>query len=245
MNLAELGARIRQRREQRRLRQSDVASALQISPQAVSKWERGENAPDIAVLVDLSRLLDASIEWLLGGHSGEREIFPATVLATSLQGYAERSNQLALRELATWSSSVHYAVTEAVRQHDGVPVKYVGDGFLGFFAGAGHGDRALAAARRAQAMVDHDGLAIALDSGDIFLGNIGHPDYASLDILGAPVNTAFLLLPHIADQHESRIGLTESVTELLSDRAAVQDRGAIALTGCKDPIRIFEPAGSP
>ncbi|MEZ6186165.1 MAG: helix-turn-helix transcriptional regulator [Planctomycetota bacterium] len=28
-----------------------VANALQISAQAVSKWERGENAPDISVLL--------------------------------------------------------------------------------------------------------------------------------------------------------------------------------------------------
>ena len=50
MLLSELGQRIRDRRERLGLKQHDVAHALQVSPQAVSKWERGENGPDLAIL---------------------------------------------------------------------------------------------------------------------------------------------------------------------------------------------------
>ena len=57
MNVAGVGERIRQRRGQVGLRQRDLADALQLSAQAVSKWERGENAPDIGLLHDLARLL--------------------------------------------------------------------------------------------------------------------------------------------------------------------------------------------
>ena len=62
MDLGQLGARIKKRREARGLKQADLASALRVTPQAVSKWELGENAPDIVVLVPLSRLLDVSVE---------------------------------------------------------------------------------------------------------------------------------------------------------------------------------------
>ena len=79
MDLRKLGVRIKRRREKRHLRQSDIASALRISAQAVSKWERGENAPDISLLVELARLLDVSVEWLLGGMAGETDTFEATV----------------------------------------------------------------------------------------------------------------------------------------------------------------------
>ena len=71
MNMKELGQRIKNQREKRGLRQLDIADALQISAQAVSKWERGESAPDISVLVRLSRLLGASVECLLGATSPE------------------------------------------------------------------------------------------------------------------------------------------------------------------------------
>ncbi|MFC1735863.1 helix-turn-helix domain-containing protein, partial [Candidatus Hydrogenedentota bacterium] len=57
MLLEELGNRIRSQRKKRGLKQRDVANALQISPQAVSKWERGENAPDVGMLSSLARLL--------------------------------------------------------------------------------------------------------------------------------------------------------------------------------------------
>ncbi len=42
-----IASRIQQQRLKLGLTQDNIACALQISPQAVSKWERGENAPDI------------------------------------------------------------------------------------------------------------------------------------------------------------------------------------------------------
>ena len=47
LNLTVLGQRIKGLREKLGLKQRDVAGALQISAQAVSKWERDENYPDI------------------------------------------------------------------------------------------------------------------------------------------------------------------------------------------------------
>jgi adenylate cyclase len=77
MNVAEVGERIRQRRAQVGLRQRDVAEALQLSAQAVSKWERGENAPDIGVLPDLARLLGISTDWLLAGFDDSPDLLKA------------------------------------------------------------------------------------------------------------------------------------------------------------------------
>ena len=78
MNIQELGQRIRDRREKCRLRQTDVAAALQVSPPAVSKWERGENAPDISLLPGLGKLLGVSVDWLLGSYTEDRDVFEAT-----------------------------------------------------------------------------------------------------------------------------------------------------------------------
>lgn len=136
MDVAALGARIRGRRERRGLRQADLATAIGVSPQAVSKWKRGENAPDISILVALCRLLDISVEWLLGGALPERETFEAAIFLTGIEGFLRRSQQESPRALAAWINGVHLTVTETLRQHDGVPVKYVGDGFLGFVTGA-------------------------------------------------------------------------------------------------------------
>ena len=40
-----------------------------VSPQAVSKWERGLACPDLVFLDDLADLLDIGIEELLTGRS--------------------------------------------------------------------------------------------------------------------------------------------------------------------------------
>lgn len=245
MDLGKLGTRIKQLREQRRLRQADVAAALRISAQAVSKWERGENAPDTSVLVDLAHLLGASVEWILSGNEAEPGTFPATVLATGLQGYAERASRVQPGELAAWANSIHYVVTEAVLRHDGVPIKCVGDGLLAFFSGASQAERALAAARDARAVGGWPELVIVLHAGPIFLGPVGHPDYARTDILGATVNTAFLLMPYVAGACATRLGLTGAVRELLPGAAGVRARGAASVLGAADPVAVFEPGAPP
>ena len=241
MNMRDLGQRIRQRREQRMLRQSDIAGALQISAQAVSKWERGENAPDIALLAPLCRLLDVSVEWVLQGDTPDRGTFPATVFCTGLNGFARRAAAMTPRDLAAWINGIYYSVTEAVRLHRGVPVKYVGDGFLGFFAGEGHERRALDAALHTRLMLDTHELVITLHCGEIFLGTIGHPDYARPDVLGATVNTAFLLLPWVAENCKTRIGVTAAAAAGMDRGATLRSRGETNVLGIDGSIEIFEP----
>ncbi|MBC8872171.1 MAG: helix-turn-helix domain-containing protein [Planctomycetes bacterium] len=241
MNLKQLGLRIKTQRERRKLRQSDIAGALQISAQAVSKWERGENAPDISVLVDLARLLGVSVEWLLGGNSAERDTFPATVFCTSLNGFAQQSAVMPPRDVAAWANGIYYTLTEAMMRQDGVPIKYVGDGSLGFFAGNDHADRALRAARESRRLLDAEDLVITLHSGDVYLGTVGHPDYARPDIIGQTVNTAFLVMPWIAEHCPTGIGITDAARGLLHDSAGLVDRGEVTVRGVQVPITIFEP----
>lgn len=48
------------------LTQEDVAEYLGITPQSVSKWERGESYPDIAFLPALANIFETSIDLLIG-----------------------------------------------------------------------------------------------------------------------------------------------------------------------------------
>jgi len=244
MDLGKLGSRIRQTREKRRLRQADVASALRLSAQAVSKWERGENAPDISLLVQLSRLLGVSIGWLLAGSEVDPGTFPATVFATSLTGYAERAAQVPAAELAAWANAIHFAVTEAVLHHDGVPIKCVGDGFLGFFSGPDQVARALSSASEAKSTCGAKELVIVLNAGPIFLGSVGHPEYARTDIIGATVNTAFLLMPHVIASCPTRIAITQSVLDELPDKQAVQKVADAEILGQGNLLSIFSVPSS-
>ena len=64
INNADMGARIRSLRLSRNMTQEQLASALGLSPQAVSKWETGVTMPDIQLLPDLSELLGVTIDGL-------------------------------------------------------------------------------------------------------------------------------------------------------------------------------------
>lgn len=238
MNLAELGNRIRQKREARGLKQADLAHALQISAQAVSKWERGENAPDITQLVPLSGLLGVSVEWLLAGSRKERDVFEATVLVSSVLGFARKSENWPLQQLVTWVNAVLTPLTETVLAHDGVPVKQLGDGILAFFSGNRHRERALAAARQARGIIAEP-LKIALACGPIYLGRLGHPDYAQTDIVGEAVNIAFGLLGWLAGEQRSGIVAATGILAAIEDPAHSPQR-TVNLSALGKEIVIVE-----
>ena len=47
--------------------QNELAQSLSISPQAISKWERGASVPDIENLCLMAERLEVSVDTLLGG----------------------------------------------------------------------------------------------------------------------------------------------------------------------------------
>lgn len=48
------------------LTQEDIAEYLRITPQSVSKWERGESYPDITFLPALANIFETSVDLLIG-----------------------------------------------------------------------------------------------------------------------------------------------------------------------------------
>lgn len=71
------------------LTQEDIADYLNITPQSVSKWERGESYPDIEKCVRLSKLYNVSLDALINkpleeliNEDGKRDryVFGLTVL---------------------------------------------------------------------------------------------------------------------------------------------------------------------
>ena len=61
-----LGKKIASVRKKAKLTQSDLASCVGVTAQAVSKWERGNACPDIAILDEIANALGISLSELLG-----------------------------------------------------------------------------------------------------------------------------------------------------------------------------------
>lgn len=64
----ELGNNIRNIRKQRGLRQEQLAEAMGVSIASVSKWENGQCAPELTVLMELADFFEVSMDTLVG-HS--------------------------------------------------------------------------------------------------------------------------------------------------------------------------------
>lgn len=83
------GALIRQLRRERGMTQNELARQLHVTDRAVSKWERGLCAPDIALLEPLAAALGCPVADLLRGTRGGPAEAPAAQ-TTRLLGWAGR-----------------------------------------------------------------------------------------------------------------------------------------------------------
>ena len=63
-----IGERITQLRKERNLSQGDLAKAMDVSRQAVSKWENDSSSPDTIKLIRLAEVLDTQVEYLATGR---------------------------------------------------------------------------------------------------------------------------------------------------------------------------------
>lgn len=60
-----IGDKIKLLRRKRKLTQSQLANELNVTAQAVSKWEKGLSYPDIETIIKISELFDVTTDYLL------------------------------------------------------------------------------------------------------------------------------------------------------------------------------------
>ncbi|MCI5871149.1 helix-turn-helix domain-containing protein [Streptococcus sp.] len=63
--MIQIDENIRKYRRKKGLSQQDLADIIGVSHQAISKWERGENYPDLLSLVSLSQFFEVDINHLV------------------------------------------------------------------------------------------------------------------------------------------------------------------------------------
>ena len=95
-----LGRRIARLRLAKTATQERLAKELNVSPQAVSKWENDINYPDISLLLDLARFLGVSVDELLSGASASAQESPAAQESAVVQESAAEVISVAADEPA-------------------------------------------------------------------------------------------------------------------------------------------------
>lgn len=74
-----IGERISDLRREKKLSQGQLAEALDVSRQAISKWENDQSSPDTLHLVKLADVLDTEVAYLATGVKPVYEEAPTVV----------------------------------------------------------------------------------------------------------------------------------------------------------------------
>ena len=85
-----LGERIALLRRARGLSQAELARRLKISASAMGMYEQGRREPSVQTLVDLSRELQVSTDFLLTGHAPQPQENPLPELIAHCVDAADR-----------------------------------------------------------------------------------------------------------------------------------------------------------
>lgn len=67
LNLEKISKKIQEKRKQKGMTQEELAEALFVSRQAISKWEMGKSLPSLDVFLELTKLFDVTIDYMLDG----------------------------------------------------------------------------------------------------------------------------------------------------------------------------------
>lgn len=113
-----LATRLVKARSNAGLTQAFVSEKLDVTAQAVSLWERGENAPDINKLPELAKLYGVTTDWLLDGKEPTEEIkkvtselsdrlFDETRMYTYVKSYATAKNLFQTRKVLAYVREKH------------------------------------------------------------------------------------------------------------------------------------------
>ena len=90
-----IGERITQLRRSKDISQAELAKRLEVSRQAVSKWEQGISSPDTNKLIELAKILDTEVEYLATGTKPE----PSSVVLNVVETVERVEEKIVVKEV--------------------------------------------------------------------------------------------------------------------------------------------------
>lgn len=89
LDISKVGSYISKLRKKKDWTQMELADRLNVSHQAVSKWERGDSLPDIGTLMTIGRIFGISLDELMNGGQGEDRSQYVKNIGRVMEGIAE------------------------------------------------------------------------------------------------------------------------------------------------------------
>ncbi|MFD1696870.1 adenylate/guanylate cyclase domain-containing protein [Roseibium aestuarii] len=188
---------------------------------------------------------------------GEGEWISAIVSFADLRGFTRLSNTLPPDKLIAFLNRYFGAMANAVEEHGGEVLKFIGDEVMAIFPYGGDVDpreaamRALKAARQTKKAIEGINtsnccmetpdmrVGIALHAGDVFFGNVGSDHRLDFTVIGPVVNLA-ARIAELAKDLDTDVLVSDAIADLMGCRAGLF--GQYQVKGFDEPVSVFAPS---
>ncbi len=104
MNQIKIGKFLKGLRKEKGITQEQLAEILGISNRTISRWETGNNMPDISLLVEIAEYFDVSILEIINGERNKEKMNEEIKeVAESLSDYANTEKEKIMREIRNYN----------------------------------------------------------------------------------------------------------------------------------------------
>ena len=195
-------------------------------------------------------------------HEGARlggEVRTVSILMSDLRGFTTVAEKLQPDAISSVMNEYMTAMVDVIMSHRGIVSDFIGDGILAFFGApsddpehAWHAVQTALAMQEALARLNQTwasqgrpplSMGIAINSGEVFAGNVGSPKKKKYAVMGDPVNTVSRMEGQNRELGTS-ILISAATLQVVRGRVQVRDRGAVKVKGKAEPVELFELLGT-
>jgi adenylate cyclase len=183
------------------------------------------------------------------------EVRTVSVLMSDLRGFTTLSERLDPRRISEMMNEYFTEMVEVISARKGIVNDFIGDGILAVYgAPADDPDHAWhavitalemqAALRRLNGRWQAEArgplaMGVAVNTGEVFAGNLGSPRRKKYSVLGDTVNTV-ARIEGLNRDLGTEVLISGATLAAVKDRVVVRDRGAVPVKGRAQPVELFE-----
>jgi class 3 adenylate cyclase len=199
----------------------------------------------------VNKLMESQDALELGGENRE-----LSILMSDLRGFTALTSEMDPQQVIIFLNRYLGKMIEILMDHRGIIDEIIGDGILAFFGApepmADHPVQAVACALRMQAAMaeinaanEADGfphleMGIAVNTGDVVVGNIGSERRTKYGIVGAQVNFTGRMESFTVG---GQVLISPSTYQRLQAVVQVQDSFQVGMKGVPEPVTLYDIQG--
>jgi class 3 adenylate cyclase/HAMP domain-containing protein len=199
----------------------------------------------------VNKLMESRDGLELGGENRE-----LSILMSDLRGFTALTSEMDPQRVIIFLNRYLGKMIEILMDHRGVIDEIVGDGILAFFGApepmADHPVQAVACALQMQAAMaeintanERDGLphlemGVAVNTGDVVVGNIGSERRTKYGIVGAQVNFTGRMEAYTVG---GQVLISPSTYNRVQDLLEIRDTLRVSMKGVPEPVTLYDIRG--